>query len=266
MCCSLAALASPVGAWGPTGHAVIGQAAAAQLSAPARVALLELLGLGADDDPAAALAEACSWPDTVRDAPEWAWSAPMHYVNLPRSSGRYDRQRDCPDGICVTEGVLAYAARLSQAAQESTAPGRSNLWQNFAWLCHLVGDLHQPLHVGFRDDRGGNRVEVEYGGERYNLHRFWDSVLVEERWPAEIALPVVTGDEPGESGPEAFDRAALVRWTEESHRLALEAAYPSGAIISAEFADRSWSVIQEQWRKAATRLALALETTLAADP
>ena len=43
----------------------------------------------------------------------------------------------------------------------------------FAWLCHLAGDLHQPLHAGFADDRGGNNVDVFYNGEETNLLPIW---------------------------------------------------------------------------------------------
>jgi len=46
--------------------------------------------------------------------------------------------------------------------------------QAFAWLCHLVGVLHQPLHAGFEDDRGGNNFDIIFKGEQVNLHGFWD--------------------------------------------------------------------------------------------
>jgi len=89
-------------AWGPLGHATIGSAAVLQLGAPARAELMGILAVEAEDELDEAVSEACFWPDTVRDSPEWSWSASLHYVNLPRTSDRYDRQRDCPDGLCVT--------------------------------------------------------------------------------------------------------------------------------------------------------------------
>ena len=47
-------------------------------------------------------------------------------------------------------------------------------WQALAFLGHFVGDVHQPLHVSYSDDRGGNQTRIYYRGERTNLHAFWD--------------------------------------------------------------------------------------------
>jgi len=244
-------------AWGPLGHATIGNAAVRQLDPAAHAALTDILAPESADQLSEAVVEACFWPDTIRDTPEWSWSAPLHYVNIPRSSDRYDRARDCPDGRCVTEGVLKYAVELGRPGVD-----RVRRWQAFAWLCHLVADLHQPLHAGFRDDRGGNRVDIEYQGERTNLHRFWDSALAMERLT----------DEPGRA--EAVERAAAQRleqpwnpadvasWTTESHRLASTRAYPPEPIIDADFADASWRIVQQQWRRAAGRLAVLLNEVL----
>ena len=49
------------------------------------------------------------------------------------------------------------------------------------FLVHLVGDLHQPLHAGHEDDRGGNDIKVRWFGEDSNLHRVWDSQLLQQR-------------------------------------------------------------------------------------
>lgn len=254
--CSSLGLAEALG-WGPVGHSVVGNAAVAQLEAPARARLLEILGTESASELARAVDDACFWPDTVRDAPQWSASAPLHYVNFPRSSARYDRQRDCADGVCVTEGVLKYAAELGRPGLD-----RERRWQAFAWVCHLLADLHQPLHAGFRDDRGGNYVDIVYRGERSNLHRFWDSLLVNERLTDadSRAQAIALAAEPLEL--KHWRPADVADWTNESHALALSRAYPPGPGIEEAFADASWAVVQEQWRRAAGRLALLLNATL----
>ena len=163
-------------AWGPEGHRIIGAAAFELLDDTARAAVVDILGDPGDDRLAQALDRACNWPDAVREQDEWNWSAPLHYVNIPRHAEHYERPRDCPDGRCVTEGVLDFANRLGYA---ETQPEKR--WQAFAFVCHLVADLHQPLHAGFADDRGGNTVNVRYRGKSHNLHAFWDGVVVRER-------------------------------------------------------------------------------------
>jgi hypothetical protein len=242
-------------AWGPQGHSAIGQAAVARISPRSRARLRDILGVDSQWELDTAIEEACFWPDTVREEPEWAWSPPLHYVNIPRDATRYDRERDCPDGLCVTEAIPRYAAELNY-------DDRERQWQAFAWLCHLVADLHQPLHAGFADDRGANHVEVEYRGERLNLHRFWDSALAADRLAAGDPWLPAAGPEDGDRGAALWDPALVIRWTEESHALASAAAYPPESIISDAFADRSWSVIREQWSKASDRLALILDAVL----
>jgi hypothetical protein len=61
------------------------------------------------------------------------------------------------------------------------------------FLVHLVGDLHQPLHVGDNHDRGGNDTQVRFFNRGSNLQRVWDSDMIERaradesRWLAELA-------------------------------------------------------------------------------
>lgn len=247
-------------AWGTLGNATIGQAAVRQLNAPAHAELMEILAVKSADELPEAVADACSWPDTIRETPEWSWSAPLHYVNIPRSSDRYDRQRDCPDGLCVTEGVLKYAAELGRADLD-----RTRRRQAFAWLCHLVADLHQPLHAGFRDDRGGNQVDIIYQGERSNLHHFWDSMLARQRLPDAQSRADAVEEAAGQRRATHWNPADVANWTNESHALAAASAYPPGPIIEAEFADASWRIVQQQWRRAAGRLAALLNEVLPAD-
>jgi hypothetical protein len=117
------------------------------------------------------------------------------------------------------------------------------------------------LHTGFRDDRGGNQVTVRYHGRSYNLHEFWDRVLVEERLTSSPAEPPAA--QAGDS--RAWQPADVIAWTEESHALVLTASYPPGTEIDDAFADRSWSLVQSQWHTAARRLAAILDTVLAAE-
>jgi hypothetical protein len=55
-----------------------------------------------------------------------------------------------------------------------------------------VGDIHQPLHGGFAENRGGNSVEVRFNGSKENLHSLWDTALVEleQGTPTEIAARI----------------------------------------------------------------------------
>jgi len=236
-------------AWGEQGHTIVGVDALALTGETARARVVEILGGDSEE----LIGEACNWPDTVRKTPEWEWSAPLHYVNIPRSEPHFERERDCADGKCVTAAIVKYATELGHP--ELSAEQR---WQAFAFLCHFVGDLHQPLHAGYLDDLGGNLVEIEYRGNSDNLHQFWDRIVIRDRLGKNGKW-----EEPF-SGPY-WDRAAMfwnpdsVRWwTDESHAIVARSAYPGETTVSEEFANATWMIIRRQWQIASNRLARIL--------
>jgi hypothetical protein len=163
---ALFALPSPALAWGKTGHRVVAALADAQLSGLARAHGKELLGVES-------LAEAATWPDDMRSAPGQFWqktATPWHYVTL--NGIVYDHAP--PEGDAL-DALNRYRATL-QDPNANIADKQLAL----RFIVHLVGDLHQPLHVGKCCDKGGNEVKVKWFGRDLNLHSVWDSALVEE--------------------------------------------------------------------------------------
>ena len=253
-------------AWGPDGHTTVGILAVNQLQPEALRQLENVLKPLTKQ----VVAEACSWPDVIRETEELAWSAPLHYVNIPRGKEIYSEPRDCPrhaDHVshperppqyCVTEGIKYYANEL--ADRQATREQRR---QAFAWLCHLVGDLHQPLHAGFADDRGGNDFEIIFNRKRINLHGFWDSDLINENAGSWQYLVGVLSPFPAIKAGSGWSPEVVNDWTTESHRLAVQKVYPQTKKIDEIYQQRSWELAQEQIISAASRLALIINTELA---
>ena len=165
MACAVA-VPSTAFAWGKTGHRVVAALADAQLSGLARAHVKELLGVESLD-------EAATWPDDMRSAPGQFWqktATPWHYVTL--NGIVYDHAPSEGDAL---EALTRYRSTL-QDPNASLADKQLAL----RFIVHLVGDLHQPLHVGKCCDRGGNDVKVKWFGRDLNLHSVWDSALVDE--------------------------------------------------------------------------------------
>jgi hypothetical protein len=151
-------------AWGTEGHQVIANLAHAQLTPKARKEVERLLAL----EPGQTMASISTWADEHRNPSSAAW----HYVNFPRDSCTYEAERDCPDGRCV---VGAIERQLEVLA--SNAPDEKRLTA-LKYVIHLVGDVHQPLHAGYRDDKGGNTYQLQAFMRGSNLHALWDSGLL----------------------------------------------------------------------------------------
>jgi len=163
-----ACLASaPALAWGKTGHRVVAAIADTQLSGLARAHVREILG-GAES-----LDEAANWPDEMRSDPAPFWqktATPWHYVTL--NGIVYDHAP--PQGDALE--ALTHFRSVLQDPKASLADKQLAL----RFIVHLVGDLHQPLHVGKCCDKGGNDVKVTWFGKPTNLHAVWDAQLVDE--------------------------------------------------------------------------------------
>lgn len=152
-------------AWGPTGHRVVGQIAENHLNLLAKRKVKKLL----DGE---SLARVSNWPDKIKSDPDnYAHTYRWHYTNWPDTSIQYDRENN--SGILVQSIEDHYKTLANKKATKAE--------RAFAlkFLVHLVGDIHQPLHVGNGLDRGGNRCKVIYQGEKTNLHMAWDEKLIE---------------------------------------------------------------------------------------
>jgi hypothetical protein len=165
---SAAAVApTPAFAWGKTGHRVVAAIADTQLSGLARAHVRQILG-GAES-----LDEAATWPDEMRSAPDAFWqktATPWHYVTL--NGVVYDHAPAEGDAL----DALDRFTRTLKDPNASLADKQLAL----RFVVHLVGDLHQPLHVGKCCDKGGNDVKVTWFGKPTSLHAVWDSQLVDE--------------------------------------------------------------------------------------
>ncbi|KAA8544990.1 hypothetical protein F0562_019793 [Nyssa sinensis] len=53
-----------------------------------------------------------------------------------------------------------------------------NLNEALLFLSHFMGDIHQPLHVGFTSDEGGNTIDLRWFGHKSNLHHVWDREII----------------------------------------------------------------------------------------
>lgn len=164
---ALSLVPGPAFAWGKTGHRVVAAIADTQLSGLARAQVREILG-GAES-----LDEAANWPDEMRSAPGEFWrktATPWHYVTL--SDDVYEHAP--PEGDALQ--ALSHFRSVLRDPKAKLADKQLAL----RFVVHLVGDLHQPLHVGKCCDRGGNDVKVTWFGKPTNLHSVWDSQLVDE--------------------------------------------------------------------------------------
>jgi hypothetical protein len=242
--CLLVASAAYSFAWGPTGHRVVGTVAEQYLTPKARKAVQHIL----DGE---SVAMASTWMDEVRSDSTYDHVRDWHWVTIPDSS-TYAASAKNPNGDLV-EAI----ERMKAVLRSDTASPESQR-ECLRFLIHLVGDLHQTLHVGRGDDKGGNSHQVQWMKKGSNLHRVWDSGIIElqELSYSELASSL---RKPSRAQVDQWRKGTTVQWAEENLAMRpLIYSAPEGADIGYAYAFTTWPVVKEQLLKGGVRLAAVL--------
>jgi hypothetical protein len=183
--------------------------------------------------------QAARWADDIRTQDKAQNRPPWHYVNLPfKPEGQ-------PASVQVREPepvniLTALAENESVVKQESDGERKAIA---LAWIFHLVGDIHQPLHTTQlftveypQGDRGGNEicVRVTQTGQPMNLYRFWDGVITSSQ-----NLTRLRNEATALRNRQEFQRSHLTElasidfeaWAKESYEIATKIAYRNGGRI-----------------------------------
>ena len=194
-------LAVQASSWGLTGHRTIGQIAEIYLSKKAKKEVKKILGTET-------LAEVANWMDFIKSEPKFDHMQPWHYVTIPDGQ-TYETSEKVPEG----DVIWAINKFIDELKSDALSPNE----QQFALksLVHLIGDIHQPLHVGNGTDKGGNDVKLKYFWQSSNLHRVWDSGIIDGQqlsyteWVSKI-------NHASDSQVEKWQAASINDWAMES--------------------------------------------------
>ncbi len=291
-------------AWNAAGHRTIAYIAYSRLSPQTRARLDTLLQSHPDyprwvrdippaERPLAAFLHASVWADEIRldpayhnepreappstQAPDQFRHQNWHYVDEPLAGGFAEVHIDDSlnpswhDAPNVVTQIRAMEAILSNRSNSAAA----RAWA-LAWLLHLVGDIHQPLHCASRytpgpdgrmeNDAGGNRIRL--AASDHNLHAFWDDLL---GFDDSLASVKQMGEGLAAATPPAKGRSNERDWQAEGARLDQAIVYPglayaksrsTGLEVSPEYRRVALAVAGQRVAVAGDRLAAVLNRTL----
>jgi hypothetical protein len=234
--CSLNAFA-----WGQTGHRVTGAIAEQYLTPKARTAIHVLLPL---ED----LAEASTYADEMRSNPKEFWqkiARPFHYVTIP--AGKRYAQIGAPKEGDAVSALTMFSTTL-RVEQKRLA---------LRFVIHIIGDLHQPLHAGNGKDKGGNDIKINFFWKDSNLHRVWDSEMLDQRqlsyteWTAQLSRKISPQD------VKAWSVTDPLIWIAESSRIRDE-IYPQEEKISWDYLYVHMPQVKRRLQMAGVRMAAYL--------
>src|SRR5262249_19563447 len=185
--------------------------------------------------------QAAKWADDIRSNDKQQHRALWHYINWPFKPDKQPASVQTRDPESVN--ILTALVENQRIVATENNPERKAI--ALAWLFHLVGDIHQPLHTVQlftaeypQGDRGGNEicVGVTQAGQPMDLHRFWDGVITSSQ-----NLTRLRNDATALRSRQEFQRSQLTdlantdfeSWAKESFEIATKFAYLNGSLIGA---------------------------------
>jgi nuclease S1 len=245
-------------AWGDVGHKIVCEIAQRLAEPDTRAEIRRLVQLDSQFD---FFRDACTGPDHPHTRP------PEHFVNLPRTLKSL-KSDTCPLAAkCLLTAIESDLAVLSSSASDTKK------LTALKYVGHWIGDLHQPLHVSFKDDKGGNDIAVE-GECSGKLHSTWDTCLVLKELgsdPVSAAKDLIKSITPTQK--EQWVAGEPRDWANESFAIATAAAtkycvqqggsceMASDTVeIDTAYVEMSGPIIRERLSKAGVRLANMLNT------
>jgi hypothetical protein len=240
-------------AWGVLGHRAVARIAENHLTPTARRQVSQLLGVET-------MPLVSTWADELRSDPQYSATAPWHYINVATGLdfAAFVAQLNDPALLAPAAPTNAYTALL-QARRDLKDPKKTTDEKRVAlkFLIHIVGDVHQPLHVGHAEDKGGNDIKVTWRSrDETNLHSTWDGALVE--YPGYSFTEMAAAyDHATPTEIKQWQKDEMPTWLFESYQLCTP-AYAAAAAnpkFDWHFYPTFGPVVQQQILKAGIRLA-----------
>ena len=190
--------------WGQNGHRATGKIAETYLKKKAKKKIDKLLN-------GQSLAFVSTFADEIKSDKAYRKYYSWHYVNMDLDENYAEATKN-PSGDIVT-GIQKCIAVLKD--KNSTTEDKAF---HLKMLVHFVGDLHQPMHIGQKEDKGGNTIQVQWFGQGTNLHAVWDTKMI-ENWNMSYLELADSAKELSKAQIKAIEAGTLVNWVDQIHEV-----------------------------------------------
>jgi hypothetical protein len=232
-------------AWSAKGHQLVAEVAFHFLDDSTREKVKGYLGK-------LSIEEAATWMDDMRSNDFYNYMKPWHYINIEKGASYTPQANDRNILIILNSAIV-------ELEHKETLKNKT-IREDLYILFHLVGDLHQPLHVGYGADRGGNDTYVGFMSKSnsINLHSIWDDVIINTR---NISLKdcLARYDNLSREQVDEIQQLQPLQWLNESRALLDDVYDYHDNLVSKEYVDKNTIVIEDQILKAGLRLAAVLK-------
>lgn len=231
--------------WGRNGHRTTGEIAEAHLTAKAKRGIDKLLN-------GASLALVSTYADEIKSDTSYRKFSPWHYVNFP-----FDKTYQTHPKSDKGDIIVAINTCISVLKNKSSTKSEKVFYLKM--LVHLIGDMHQPLHIGLSEDRGGNDFQVQWFDEGTNLHAVWDTKLIDSYKMSYTEL-AKNRSKLSKAQLDYIRSGTVIDWMNESRELCknIYSTTKVGDELSYRYMYAYMDIVRSQLQKGGIRLAVVL--------
>lgn len=231
--------------WGSKGHRVVGEIANKYLKSKTKREIKRLLNRES-------LASVSTFADEIKSDDRYREFYTWHYINMPMNT-MYDASKRNPKGDLVS-GI---AHCISVIKNKNSSKNDKAFYLKF--LIHLIGDLHQPMHVGLAEDKGGNNFKVQWFYNNTNLHEVWDTKMLEHHGMSYTEL-AINAKFLTKKQIQDIQKGTVIDWVNETHKLTKKVynSVKPGENLKYKYAYLHFGTVQSQLQIAGIRLAKIL--------
>jgi hypothetical protein len=231
--------------WGATGHRTVGAIAQEYLNKSVEKKIDKLLK-------GESLALVSTFGDDIKSDKRFKHLDPWHYINMPFDVNYENSEKN-------KEGDIYLAINKCVDILKNKNSSEDDKVFHLKMLVHLIGDLHQPMHVGRVEDKGGNTIQLQWFKTGTNLHRVWDSNLIDHFGMTYTEL-ANNRKKISQAQMKEWQKGTIADWLEETHQLTpkVYSSVEVGQNLGYEYAYEQMDLVRIQLHKGGVRLAKVL--------
>ena len=231
--------------WGKNGHRATGKIAEKHLTRKAKKCIDKILK-------GQSLAFVSTYADEIKSDKNFNKYYSWHYVNMDLDE-TYEEAEKNPKGdlvTCINTCIKVLKDKKSTEEEKNF---------HLKMLVHFVGDLHQPLHIGRKEDKGANDIQVQWFGKGTNLHSVWDSKLIDD-WEMSYIELADNADDLSKKQIQAIEKGTVVEWVNEVHKLTNKVynSVKKGENLRYKYSYNHFGTVRSQLQRGGIRLAKIL--------
>ena len=232
--------------WGAIGHRTVGEVAAQHISNKTQIEIEDLLE-------GASLVYNSTYADEIKSDDRYKAYNPWHYANMELNENYNSSTKNSKGDV-----VQAISKCIQVLKCKSASKDDKRFYLKL--LVHFIGDLHQPLHLGKKSDRGGNDIKIKWFGKISNLHRIWDSDMIDS---SKLSYTELAKNLPRLSTFQKlqFASSPISVWIDETHAITkmIYKDLSESNNIGYRYRYENFEIIRLQLLKAGLRLAYVLD-------